>query len=97
MARRTRTQDLPAMEGPGVARPVFKDVDKAVEAFTSARDKLNAAKEAETEAKLKLIAKMQERDLTVYQFEDEKVTLSTGKWNVKVKHVSAPDSGEEIE
>jgi len=90
MARPT-TDDLPAMEGEGVARKKVKAVETASDNYVEARDNRMALTVKEVEAKIILIAKMKEHGIVEYVYDDHKVILKPGKDNVKVRSIDGDD------
>lgn len=82
-----KQEDLPAMEGPGVAPQVFKDVEAAADKYIDVRDKRMALTTKEVEARAVLAEKMASHSLNIYRFDDHQVEVIPGKLKVKVKNL----------
>lgn len=96
MAKRPTPQDLPGVDGPGVSRPKYKDLDKLADKFCELRDgKANLASEM-GDVEKKIIEKMDEHGLSVYHYGDQKVELKGASIHIKVKTVKV-EAAEEPE
>lgn len=84
---RPKQEDLPKMEGEGVAQKRILALDVLADKYVEARDERMALGEKEKIAKANLIAKMDELGITEYRYGDHKVQILPGKENVKVKNV----------
>ena len=84
------TEDLPGVEGEGVAQKKIPAVTKAANRYVEVRDARKALTDKEVDAKAVLLNAMHEHGLTIYRFDDYIVELKNGKENVKVK--SADDA-----
>lgn len=93
---RPKQEDLPAIEGDGVAQKRIKELDVLGDKYVDVRDKRMEWTEKEQVAKANLIAKMEELKITVYRYGDHEIDL-TKKANVKVKNVDASADAEEEE
>lgn len=82
-----KAQDLPHMEGPGVALPKYKDLDKLGDKFIDIRDQKAtlATKLGDTEKRI--IELMRDKGLEVYRFGDQEMKIVETKLHVKVKAV----------
>jgi hypothetical protein len=89
-----RTEDLPGVEGEGVAQKKIPAVTKAANKYVEIRDRRMELTEQEVDAKAVLLNAMHENNLTIYRFDDYVVTMKPGKENVKVKTADAPDEEE---
>lgn len=89
--RGRRQNDLPAIEGPGVGKPIVDEIDKAALAYIDVRDKRMALTKKEVELQVKLADAMHRHNLEVYEFDDLKVEIKKGGEKVKVKRVD-PDA-----
>lgn len=86
-----KNQELPGIEGEGVARPKIKAIDSAADKYIEIRDSRMALTEKEVAAKLKLAMLMRDHKLTEYVYDDHKVVLQPGKENVKVRTIHEGD------
>ena len=77
------------MEGPGVALPKFKDLDRLGDKFIEVRDEKAALATKLGEIELKIAEKMVEHDLSRYKFSDQEIILKPGKTHIKIKTVKA--------
>jgi hypothetical protein len=91
---RLKPQDLPAMEGPGVARVTIKALEAAVEEWADAKEARERMAETEASALAQLTSEMsaQREKITtpdgklIYVCEDgRKVTMAPGKMKVKLE------------
>jgi hypothetical protein len=91
-------------EIPGTERPTIQDIETAASAYTSMREKWQAAGEKLTALKTELIQVVMshEKELIkdkdgnrVYRFDDLLVILKPGKPGVKVKNVHEEESEDE--
>lgn len=92
---RVKQEDLPAIEGEGVAPKRIKPIEVAADAYVDARDARMKLTEKEVEKRGKLIDLMKEHGLTKYRFGDEEVELKPGKDGVKVKKVDGTETEAE--
>jgi hypothetical protein len=99
--KKPKQDDLPAMEGPGIAPVKIPKVDKLARQYVEWRDQRISALEAEVEAKRKLIEALHFHadqitlpDGTIaYHYDDSLITLEPGKEKLQVKssHVADTD------
>lgn len=88
-----KQQDLPAIEGEGVAPKKIPAVEKAADKYVEIRDKRMAMTEQEVTARAGLIEMMHEHKLTVYTYDDYKITMEPRE-KIKVRTV-APEPVDE--
>lgn len=94
----SKTEDLPAMTGPGVGTNKIKALDVAVEAWRDVVDKRMALTKKEVETRQKVVDLMHQNGLTNYPYGDEQqVVLVAGQEKVKVKAVIAAEDSENDE
>lgn len=93
---RPKQDDLPTIEGEGVAPKRIKALDVLGDKYVEVRDRYNEWKDKEQMAKADLIAKMEELKISVYRYGDHEIDL-TKKVNVKVKNVDSSADAEEEE
>lgn len=96
---RLKQNDLPAIEGEGVAPKKIKAIEVAADDYVEKRDTRMSWTEKEVAARNKLITLMKEHGLEKYRFGDEEVSLKPGKDGVKVKKIDGTENenGEEEE
>ena len=82
-----QVQDLPEMNGPGVALPRFKDIDRLADKFIEVRDEKATLATKLGGIETQIAEKMVEHGIEKYQFSDQEVILKKGKTHVKVKTV----------
>lgn len=94
-AARPRTEDLPGVEGPGVAPVRIPEVDRLADDYIKERDKRVRLTPREIAAKQKLIEALHEhKELTgpdgtlTYRYDTVLITLEPGKEKLKVKDVT---------
>ena len=80
-----KIDDLPGIEGEGVAQKKIPAVTKAANRYVEVRDQRMSLTEKEVDAKAVLLNAMHENGLTIYRFDDYIVHIKAGKENVKVK------------
>lgn len=83
---------MPGIEGEGVATPRVPAVEKAADRYVEVRNKRMALTEQEVTARAGLIEMMRENKLTVYTYDDYRISMES-KEKVKVKTV-APEEPE---
>lgn len=88
---RPQSQDLPGVEGPGVAPVRYKDIDKLADKFIEIRDEkaVLAGKLGKLETSIAEL--MVDKGITRYTFSDQEVILKSGRTHVKVVTVKAVD------
>lgn len=88
-----KQNDLPAMEGPGVAQPKIQVIEDAAEEFSKLQEKRKRIKEQEDEALDRLVAAMHIHEeklgrngegYLIYKYDDMLVTLKPGNEKAKV-------------
>lgn len=84
-----KQEDLPAMEGPGVAPPKFKDLDRLGDKFIDVRDQKAALAEKLGDIEKQIAEKMVEHGMGRYKFSDQEIILKPGKTHIKIKTVKA--------
>lgn len=92
---RPKQNDLPSIEGEGVAPKRIKEIDVAADNYVEVRDTRMTWTKKECDARDKAVALMQKHGLAAYQYGDHEVKLKTGKLSVKVKTIDAPGEKEE--
>jgi len=92
---RSKQNELPALEGEGVAAVRWKDIDAAADKYVDIRDERMKQTQKEVEARGKLIEKMREHGLSTYRYGDHEVELKSGKDGVKVKCIDGTETEEE--
>ena len=94
---RPKQEDIPGVEGPGVSKPKFRDIDKLADRYIEASDEASGLKTEMEELELSIIGKMEEHGLGVYQFSDRQITIKAGKQKIKIKSYGPKksDDGEE--
>lgn len=90
-------EDLPGIEGEGVAQKKIPAVTKAANRYVEVRDQRMALTDKEVDAKAVLLNAMHENGLTIYRFDDYIVQIKEGKENVKVKSADDAESDGEGE
>ena len=94
---RAKQEELPSVEGPGVAPVRIKAIDVAADKYVDARDVRMEHTIKECKARDNLIDKMREHGLTSYRYGDHEVSLKDGKVGVKVKNVDGTEGDSEAE
>lgn len=82
-----KPQDLPAMDGPGVAVVKDKKLDALCDEFVEVRDEKAALAEKLGELEAQILDRMVELEITVHKFSDQVATIKPGKNHVKIKTV----------
>lgn len=90
-----KQDDLPAMTGPGVEQPKFKDLDRLGDKFIEIRDEKAALATKLGEVEKKIADCMAEHSLLKYQFSDQEIVLKPGKNHIKIKTVKATAADSE--
>lgn len=92
-----KQDDLPAMEGPGVAPVKIKSIDRLADEYIEARDKRMLMTPLEVAAKTKLIDALRANvekigtdpeGVIIYRYDTIVITLEPGKAKLKVKDES---------
>lgn len=94
---RPKAQDLPGVEGPGVAPVKYKDLEKPGDEFVELRDDKAELATKMTGVQTKIIDKMIEKGITKYRFSDQEIELIDGKRKVKVKTVKVASEDNDDE
>lgn len=92
---RAWAEDLPGVEGPGVAPVKVKKLDVLGEKFITARDEKALLAEDMTVIEKQMAEVMAENNITRYRFSDQEMFLKPGKTHVKIKTVKS--EGAEVE
>lgn len=92
---RPKTQDLPGVEGPGVAPVKDKKLEALADSFVDKRDDKAALAEEMTAIESKIIDRMVELGTREFKYADKVVTIKTGGAHVKVKTVTSDGVEEE--
>ena len=95
-----KQDDLPEMEGPGIAPVKIPKIDKLARAYVEWRDQRMSALESEVEAKRKLIEALHFHadQITLpdgslaYHYDESLITLEQGKDQLKVKASHTADT-----
>lgn len=87
--QKAEPQELPAMTGPGVEQPKFKDIDRAADSLHDLLEERAKISENITSHEKKVAEKMGEHGLTRYVYRDQEVILKPGKTHIKIKTVKA--------
>lgn len=87
---RPKQTEIP-MEGPGVTKPQYKELDKLGDAFIDVDDQIEELKTELSGIEQRLILKMREYNLGKYRFGDYEITLKEGAIHAKVKEVKVKD------
>lgn len=82
------------MEGPGVATPRYKDLDKLADKFVDVRDQKAELASELGKIEAKIIEKMIEHGVEKYRYADKEVFVKPGKKHARVKTVKV-DSDEQ--
>ena len=90
-----KQEDLPAIEGEGVAPKKIKEIEIAAGDYVSIRDKRMALTEKEVLARQTLVELMRKHGLTNYRYDEEEVVLIEGEFKVKVRLVDPERSESE--
>ena len=90
-----KQEDLPAIEGEGVAQKKVPSIEKAADKYVEIRDKRMDLTEKEIDSRAVLIAAMHEAGVTTYVYDDYKITLAPGKEKVKVRTVDVEAEEDE--
>lgn len=85
--RQSETQDLPAMEGPGVAPVRIKELDRLGDKMTEMLEDRAAISEKVSDTEKKMAEIMAERGITKYKWSDKEMLIKIGATHVKVKTV----------
>ena len=103
--KKPKQEELPAMEGPGVAPVKIPAIDKLAEKYKQARDRRLEESKPERDAKTKLIGAIHKHKAeigadnngeVIYRYEDTVVILKPGKEELKVKELKETSiTGEE--
>lgn len=88
-----KSQDLPAMEGEGVAPRKIKAVDELFDSLLGARSNRMKWAKKEKEVQTDLIALMEKHELQLYVFDDRVYILADIK-KVKLKPKDEEDDGD---
>lgn len=93
-----KTEELPAMEGPGIGTKKIKAIETAVDAWRDNVAQRMAFTKKEVETRQRVIELMHEHSVTVYPYgDDQQVVLIAGKEKVKVKAVGEDEDEDEDE
>ena len=98
-----KQDDLPKMEGPGIAPVKIPKIDKLAREYVEWRDQRISALEAEVDAKRKLIEALHFHgdqlvlpDGTIaYHYDDSLITLEAGKEKLQIKASHADDTDQD--
>lgn len=77
------------MEGPGVAPPKYKDLDRLGDKFIEVRDEKAELASKLGDIEVSIAEKMVEHGLNKYKFSDQEIILKPGKTHIKIKTVKA--------
>lgn len=88
------TEDLPAMEGEGVAPKKIKEVEKAARIYVGLRDDAKDLKEKLDIAKDVLVDALLKHDVRLYRHNDFEIEVTT-KHNVKIRGINEEDEDDE--
>ena len=94
-----KQDDLPEMEGPGIAPVKIPKIDKLARAYVEWRDQRIQALEGEVDAKRRLIEALHFHEDQIklpdgtlaYHYDDSLITLEAGKDQLKVKASNVAD------
>lgn len=92
---RAWAEDLPGVDGPGVAPVKVKKLDVLGEKFITARDDKALLAEEMTAIEKNMAEVMAENNITRYRFSDQEMFLKPGKTHVKIKTVKSEGSDSE--
>lgn len=84
---RPKATDLPGMNGPGVAPPRYKELDRLADKFIDVRDAKAELATQLGKIETQIAEAMQEHGIKRYQFSDQEIVIKEGKVHVKVKTV----------
>lgn len=90
-----KQEELPAIEGEGVAQKRIKKIEALADAYVETRDTRMTWTKKECEARDTLIQAMTDNGLTRYSYGDQEIVIKGGKAKVKVKTVDSMESDEE--
>lgn len=89
--KRPQTDDLGGMDGPGVALPKIKALDKLGSEFVDIRDQKAALATQLTDLTNRAVTLMQEHKVERYTFADQEIRIKTGKTKIVVKTIKGED------
>lgn len=93
---RPKAQDLPGVEGEGVAPIKDKKLEQLGDEFIEIRDKKAELATELTGIETKILDRMREKGIEVFRFGDQEMKLKPGKTHVKVKTIkSEPEDGSD--
>lgn len=97
MAKRPKEEDLPGVEGPGVAPVKDKRLEGLADDFVEDRDAKSELAEKMTATEAKIIDRMLELNIREFKYADKVVRIKPNKTHVSVKTVTndGVDSEEE--
>lgn len=90
------TEDLPAMEGPGVGQKKIAKVEKAARMYVHLRDDAKELKEKLDIAKDVLVDALLEHDIKLYRHNDFEIEVTT-KHNVKIRGINDDEQNDDTE
>lgn len=85
MSIRPKQDDLGGIEGPGVSKPKFRDIDKLADRYIEHLDEMTGLKTTLEELELSILGKMEEHGLSIYTFSDRQITIKAGKTRINIK------------
>ncbi len=87
--------DLPGIEGPGVALPEDKVLDKLGDKYIDLRDQKAKLAEEITALDKKAVERMTELNITRYRFGDQEMFVKQGDPHIKIRTVEVgSENGE---
>ncbi len=84
---RPKSEDLPGIEGEGVAPPRYKDIDRLADKFIDVRDQKAELATQLTKIEGQIAEAMADHGIAKYKFSDQEVILKTGKTHIKVRTI----------
>lgn len=85
--KKEKQEDLPAMEGPGVSLPKFKDLDRLGDKFISLRDEKAELATKLGDVETNIVEKMIAHGISRYRFSDQEIILKPSTNHIKIKTV----------
>lgn len=94
---RPKQDDLPSIEGEGVAPVKDKKLNSLCDKFIDIRDSKALMAEELTAVEKNILERMDELKITVHRFGDQIAQIKPGKSHVKIKTVQTATSAEDAD